>query len=243
MRIFVGVTDNRWVEFLAARRPDEVNFWRPRSKHGFKAISAGEPFLFKLHAPHDYIVGGGFLVRHTLLPVSLAWKAFEEKNGVPDPAALLRRVAELGRRQELDPLIGCTILAEPFFFERDGWVPVRSEWKKNIVVGKTYDSGQGEGAALWAEVVQRLGEPEAGADLDRRVAESPRYGQEYLTRARLGQGTFRVLVTDAYMRRCAITGERTLALRTAQALHHRAKDWVGTLILWDPNVVVGRIGG
>ncbi len=27
---------------------------------------------------------------------------------------------------------------------------------------------------------------------------------------RLGQGSFRVLVTDAYTRRCAITGERTL---------------------------------
>ena len=40
--------------------------------------------------------------------------------------------------------------------------------------------------------------------------EVARYGAEFLTRARLGQGAFRVLVTDAYTRRCAITGERTL---------------------------------
>ena len=36
------------------------------------------------------------------------------------------------------------------------------------------------------------------------------YGTEFLTKARLGQGAFRIMVTDAYTRRCAITGERTL---------------------------------
>jgi putative restriction endonuclease len=47
--------------------------------------------------------------------------------------------------------------------------------------------------------------------------ERERYGAEYLTRARLGQGAFRVLVTDAYQRRCAVTGERTLPV--LQAAH------------------------
>ena len=37
-----------------------------------------------------------------------------------------------------------------------------------------------------------------------------RYGLPQLVRPRLGQGAFRVLVTDAYHRRCAMTGERTL---------------------------------
>lgn len=41
-------------------------------------------------------------------------------------------------------------------------------------------------------------------------AEGMRYGAEYLMRARLGQGAFRVMVSDAYQRRCAVTGERTL---------------------------------
>jgi putative restriction endonuclease len=36
------------------------------------------------------------------------------------------------------------------------------------------------------------------------------YSGDFLTRARLGQGAFRVLVTDAYERCCAISGERTL---------------------------------
>lgn len=37
-----------------------------------------------------------------------------------------------------------------------------------------------------------------------------RWGEPQLVRPRLGQGAFRVLVTDIYRRRCAITNERTL---------------------------------
>jgi putative restriction endonuclease len=39
-------------------------------------------------------------------------------------------------------------------------------------------------------------------------------------RPRLGQGAFRVLVTDAYDRRCAVSGERTLPI--LDAAHIRA---------------------
>ena len=43
------------------------------------------------------------------------------------------------------------------------------------------------------------------------------FGDPTLIRQRLGQGTFRVLVTDTYERRCAITRERTLP--TLEAAH------------------------
>lgn len=46
-------------------------------------------------------------------------------------------------------------------------------------------------------------------------SEAERYGSPFLTRARLGQGSFRVLVTDAYERRCAVSGERTLPVLEA----------------------------
>lgn len=41
------------------------------------------------------------------------------------------------------------------------------------------------------------------------------YGKSVLTKVRLGQGAFRVLVTDAYNRKCAISGERTLPVLEA----------------------------
>ena len=43
------------------------------------------------------------------------------------------------------------------------------------------------------------------------VAEaSPMFGDPVLMRPRLGQGTFRVLITDNFDRRCAATGEKAL---------------------------------
>ena len=29
IKIYVGVTDLDWFEYLSARNPDEVNFWQP----------------------------------------------------------------------------------------------------------------------------------------------------------------------------------------------------------------------
>ena len=50
-----------------------------------------------------------------------------------------------------------------------------------------------------------------GAEEHMTVAEAEtRYGEPVLVFPRLGQGSFRVLVTDVYERRCAITRERTL---------------------------------
>lgn len=54
------------------------------------------------------------------------------------------------------------------------------------------------------------------AGQSRHIAEPPGgYGNPVLVLPRLGQGTFRVLVTDAYDRRCAVTGERTLPVLEA----------------------------
>jgi len=82
MKGSIGVTDNNWFAFLS-KLPDidEVNFWQPSGDTHFQALSPGEPFLFKLHSPHNYIVGGGFFAHYSRLPVSLAWDVFGEKNG------------------------------------------------------------------------------------------------------------------------------------------------------------------
>ena len=210
MNLWLAVTDSDWFEFLRARRPDEANFWQPSGSRQFRALAPGEPFLFKLHSPRNYVVGGGFFVRHTALPCSLAWNAFAENNGVPNQVAFLDRIRKYRRAEvpEPDPVIGCNVLAEPFFWPEEEWIPVPGSWAPNIVQGKTYDTAQAEGQALWASVLQRMNQ--LGTDESR-----PRYGSDYLTRARLGQGAFRVLVTDAYDRRCAITGERTLPVLEA----------------------------
>lgn len=210
MKFWIGVTDNGWYNFLSAMQPEEVNFWQPSGKSNFRALESGEPFLFKLHSPLNYIAGGGFFVKHSVIPISLAWEAFGEKNGAREFTAFREKVMKyrtLTTGFEPDPMIGCIILAQPFFFPRNEWIPVPKSWSSNIVQGKTYDTSSTEGAMLWDTVQRRLRQSEDALAI---AEEQPRYGAEYLTRPRLGQGAFRILVTDAYKRRCAITGERTL---------------------------------
>lgn len=59
INLVIAVTDDDWFEMLR-HRPDitEVNFWAP-SAANFRALQPGELFLFKLHAPRNFIVGGG----------------------------------------------------------------------------------------------------------------------------------------------------------------------------------------
>lgn len=108
MRYWVGITDNEWFSFLENLRPDEVNFWRP-SGRGFSALEIGAPFLFKLHSPLNYVVGGGFFVRAERLPRSLAWEAFEGKNGARNQAELTSLIQNYTGSTEVDPEIGCII--------------------------------------------------------------------------------------------------------------------------------------
>lgn len=219
MRFYIGVTDNEWFRFLAAHQPDELNFWQPGGRQVFRAIEPGAPFLFKLHSPLNFIAGGGFFVRHSFLPVSIAWEAFREKNGLATRQEFLLRIQGYRRDRDPDPTIGCIVLAAPFFFEREEWIPAPSDWKGSIVQGKGYDSGDSIGAGIWAAVEERLArrEPTAVEVRPGLVVNEPlpRYGAEFLTRARLGQGAFRVLVTEAYSRRCALTGEKTLPVLEA----------------------------
>jgi putative restriction endonuclease len=224
MKLYVGVTNNEWFRFLSERSPDEVNFWRPRSQSDFKALQPGDLFLFKLHSPLDFIAGGGVFVRHTFLPMPLAWQAFGEKNGVPDFETFERRILEHRTPTELTRQLGCTILVEPFFWPRESWIPAPDDWSKNIVSGKGYMVESTTGRALW-EGVQARSLGGAGPAFAAAVAEpKDRYGAPVSIRPRLGQGAFRVEVTDAYSRRCAITGERTLPALEAGHIRPYAKN-------------------
>ncbi len=227
MKLWVGVTDKNWFDLLTRIKPDEVNFWQPSGSRNFRVLQPGEPFLFKLHSPNNFIVGGGFFVRSSALPASLAWDAFGQKNGVSSLSDLIDRVRKYRRELEVsDPVIGCNVLAEPFFLDRPMWIPVPSSWAANIVQGKSYDTTQPDGRSLWESVRRHIefGYPIADPTTETSDAQVARFGAEYLARGRLGQGAFRVLVTDAYQRRCAVTGEKTLPVLEAAHIRPYAEE-------------------
>lgn len=208
VKLVVAVTDDNWFEFLRQRSSlTEVNFWAP-SAVNFRALKPGELFLFKLHAPRNFIVGGGIFAYASALPCSLAWEAFGEANGARSAKDLRGQIAAY-RHADLDDRsdfsVGCRVLTQPFFFEEAKWIPVPKSWSLNIVSLKTYDTGEAEGLALWETVYAQMAGVLAGAS-----GAADRFGGPQLVRPRLGQGAFRVLVTDIYGRRCAVTQERTL---------------------------------
>lgn len=83
VRLLVAVTDRDWFEYLRTKPAlSEVNFWAPGAA-SFRALEAGELFLFKLHAPLNFIVGGGVFTYANTFPCSLAWEAFMREMGRP----------------------------------------------------------------------------------------------------------------------------------------------------------------
>jgi putative restriction endonuclease len=72
MKYWLGVTDNRWFDFLSRSGPDEVNFWQPRGMVSFAELRPGSLFLFKLKRPFNHIGGGAYFVKSTSLPLSIA---------------------------------------------------------------------------------------------------------------------------------------------------------------------------
>jgi len=212
VRLIVAVTDGDWFDQLRQQpHLPEVNFWSP-SDSSFRALQPGELFLFKLHAPNNFIVGGGVFVHASPMPCSLAWEAFGEANGARSLAEMRARIAKYRKTKPDDRddfIIGCRVLTQPFFLERQQWLPVPNSFAPTTVKFKRYSTDDSDGLRLWQSAQDALAET---IDRPLGLAERPeaRYGGPVLVRPRLGQGAFRFLVTDNYRRRCAVSGERTL---------------------------------
>lgn len=212
MKVFVAITDSDWFDYLAELRPDEVNFWRPSGAESFRALSPGEPLLFKLHSPNNFIVGGGFFSHYTVLPASFAWSAFGQKNGAQTESEMRRRIEKYRRIEPgsaSDYNVGCILLQSPFFFEREEWIPV-PDWPRQTVQGKGYSTEDEAGRRIWAEVSLRLQARPVGTAEPELIADASRFGQPQTVLPRLGQGAFRVIVTDVYRRQCALTSSHVL---------------------------------
>lgn len=201
---------------------EEINFWRPTPQPYRQDFYPGMPFLFKLHAPEEFIVGGGFFLRFVPVPLSLAWAAFREANGASTLEGFRRLIGKhLTNAPSNDPYIGCNILSEPFYFSRSHWIPSARYMRAPIVAGKgNFEEKQAQ--ELWNEVKTILALDETVKALGpatMNAIDKQRYGQPVLVAPRLGQGSFRTLVITAYSYRCAITRERTLPI--LQAAHIR----------------------
>lgn len=219
MNGYIGHTDQGWWRFLRDR-PEihEANFWRPGGRR-FLALSAGEPFFFRLKSPINRIGGFGLFSRYASLPVWRAWEVFGPANGVGDEASFIERLTRLARRP-VGPgdLIGCVAVNECVLFEPDSWVEVPPSFNPQNLSGALIDLEGNDGRRLWTECLERASQPRAPFQWVHEAADRQRHGQPQVKMPRLGQGSFRLAVLDAYGA-CAVTGEH--ALPALEAAHIR----------------------
>ena len=202
IRMYVGITDEAMYEEWKRSATDEVVFWTPGLKN-FHPIREGDLYLLKLHAPKHYIVGGGYFVRYSVLPVYQVWEMFGTRTGLASLQAFTEKLRRYRARHAIDPErteIGCIILRNPFYLREENYIPAPENWSNQIVTGKLYDRTTPEGSLLWKTLREKLEKEEKLSGL---------------TAGSLGPGAFRALVTDAYHRRCAITGEQVLPALSA----------------------------
>jgi len=164
-----------------------------------------------LHAPDNYIVGGGIFAHANIMPCSLAWNIFGKSNGADSLQNMRAKIAcyrnNADRHGNFD--IGCRILTQTFFFKDDDWIPAPKSWNSNIVKYKTYNTDEADGFSLWEQVTERMRKYS-------KTENQERFGSPCLIEPHLGQALFRIKVIENYTRRCAVTLERTLpVLETA----------------------------
>lgn len=221
MRYYLGVTDWRWYDYLRRNSPEDVNFWQPGGKTAFRALEPGGAFLFKLKSPYNAIGGIGFFVAQSQVPLSVAWDTFQQRNGFETFEQFRAAIQRIRGDADRNPTIGCIALTDPLFFRQEDWIPAPTNWSNSIVVGKGYDTSRSSiDADLWQRVQLLLPRYQTNWPLNPAatltVAEpAPLYGTPALRQVRIGQGAFRLSVTDAYAKRCAITGEKTLPVLEA----------------------------
>jgi putative restriction endonuclease len=216
--LWAAVTDLDWFDMLATEpHVDEVNFWQPSGRNEFHAIRPGELFLFKLKAPRRVIGGFGVFSHASNLPISLAWEAFGRKNGVRSLHDMRARLAKIRKAPAVgDFVIGCRIVSQPVFLPEHLCIPMPETWAGSTQVGRTFSTEEADGRRLWDQVhdaasrlrVDGVGVREQPALFEREG--QPRTGAPQLILPRLGQGAFRVAVTDAYRRECGLTPGRVL---------------------------------
>lgn len=210
--LFVANTDNSWFDFLSSEGElADVNFWSP-GEMSFRVLEPGEILAFRLKSPRNKIGGFGIFSNYSRLPIQMAWEAFGRGNGVSSLAELRNIIAGLRTNTEVVPStdIGCTVLVQPVFFPPHLWFDVPKSWSSGIRRGKRYSTGDSEGLELWDRLLDtaRLSETTNAPGL--LSPSQARFGSPTLITPRLGQGAFRVAVTEAYKRQCAITYGKVL---------------------------------
>lgn len=162
---YVGITDLNWFSLLKedynkGLLAKQVNFWKPGIRE-FKAIKAGDLFLFKLHnkkltGESGEIVGGEYFSHYDRMTIFDAWSKYGRANGQESLESMQKLLEGIQEKDHIynSAEIGCIILDKVFFLDK--WINEPSDWSKNIVSGKKYSAATKIGADLYNLVNEKI---------------------------------------------------------------------------------------
>ena len=164
MKIWVGVTDRDWFDHLSSRSPDEVNFGSPAATGSFGCWNQASYSYSSCIAPTISLLEEATCALFSAACITRLGCVWREKwggvlSGAPDRVRRYRRADNA-----VDPVIGCNVLATPFFLPISHWIPVPKSWAPNIVQGKSYDTSTTEGTLLWQTVRDAVPSQVGGRD-------------------------------------------------------------------------------
>ena len=152
-------------------------------------------------------------MHYSVLPLQLAWDIFGTGNGMPTLDAFRNAIMQYKRpgADSWNINVGCAVLDQVVYLPRELWVPC---YTGSVVSGKHMVSDDDQGVVR--QVLRNL----ESAPSTPQVPVQPFYNSNYtlqyaLREVRQGQGTFRVEVTDAYHRQCAVSREHSLPVLEA----------------------------
>lgn len=212
--MFVGVTDSDWISQLSARRDlDQANFWLPSATQGFAALQNGDLFVFKSKAADgNQLVGAGIFDAFVRARVLDAWEWFGLDNGVTsldDFRARVQKYRRSGTPLPYDAEVGCVLLRAVTFFRPSDRINAPEDWAGSIVRGKSYrtEALPFDHPVLRASA-QYLRPDEYLPPLIPEYLWSRMFGEAKLVAPRLGQTSFKAVISSNYDYRCAITGDK-----------------------------------
>jgi putative restriction endonuclease len=140
----------------------------------------------------------------------MAWETFGTGNGAASYDEMRSAIARY-RDGDVGPStnIGCRILVEPTFFPKRIWLDLPQSWARNIVGGKRYSTDEADGLDLWNRLQEATQDTSLGA-AGGFAETAARFGEPRLIVPRLGQGAFRIAVTETYRRQCAVSEGKVL---------------------------------
>jgi len=152
-------------------------------------------------------------MHYSVLPLQMAWDAFGIGNGVPTLDAF--RSAIMRHKQPGADLwninVGCAVLNQVVYLPRELWIPCHTG---SLVSGKHMTSADDQ--AIVRQVLRNLELTPSTPQVHAQPFYNDNYTPQYaLHEVRQGQGTFRVEVTDAYHRQCAVSREHSLPVLEA----------------------------